>query len=183
MSKIFAYIRVSTREQKEDRQIDSLQGLKVDEIIIEKEYLLSQKINAGIGDTISLLISDRQKKVDFVISGYLETAAKGLERTLYAAIVSEKYFAAINGWENFSPITMFRIKKDVLQRHADIEGIVTQIASDTGIEQSPSVNEAYIKLSQPSILMTAAAVFGLAIIIMASILVIYCIFYSQLLYI
>lgn len=147
------------------------------EIIIEKEYLLSQKINAGIGDTISLLISDRQKKVDFVISGYLETAAKGLERTLYAAIVSEKYFAAINGWENFSPITMFRIKKDVLQRHADIEGIVTQIASDTGIEQSPSVNEAYIKLSQPSILMTAAAVFGLAIIIMASILVIYCIFY------
>lgn len=32
------------------------------EIIIEKEYLLSQKINAGIGDTISLPISDRQKK-------------------------------------------------------------------------------------------------------------------------
>ena len=36
MGKIFAYIRVSTREQKEDRQIDSLRGLKVDEIIIEK---------------------------------------------------------------------------------------------------------------------------------------------------
>ncbi len=36
MAKTFAYIRVSTREQKEDRQIDSLQGLKVDEIIVEK---------------------------------------------------------------------------------------------------------------------------------------------------
>lgn len=36
MGKTFAYIRVSTREQKEDRQLDSLQGLKVDEIIIEK---------------------------------------------------------------------------------------------------------------------------------------------------
>lgn len=36
MGKTFAYIRVSTREQKEDRQIDSLQALKVDEIIIEK---------------------------------------------------------------------------------------------------------------------------------------------------
>lgn len=36
MSKVFAYIRVSTREQKEDRQLDSLRGLKVDEIIIEK---------------------------------------------------------------------------------------------------------------------------------------------------
>ena len=36
MGKIFAYIRVSTREQKEDRQLDSLTGLKVDEVIIEK---------------------------------------------------------------------------------------------------------------------------------------------------
>lgn len=36
MAKTFAYIRVSTREQKEDRQIDSLNGLQVDEIIVEK---------------------------------------------------------------------------------------------------------------------------------------------------
>ena len=36
MGKIFAYVRVSTHEQKEDRQMDSLKGLKIDEIIIEK---------------------------------------------------------------------------------------------------------------------------------------------------
>lgn len=36
MAKIFAYIRVSTREQNENRQLDSLSGLKIDEIIIEK---------------------------------------------------------------------------------------------------------------------------------------------------
>lgn len=36
MSKIFAYIRVSTREQNENRQLDSLTGFKVDEIFIEK---------------------------------------------------------------------------------------------------------------------------------------------------
>lgn len=36
MSKVFAYIRVSSREQNENRQLDSLQGLKVDEIVIEK---------------------------------------------------------------------------------------------------------------------------------------------------
>lgn len=36
MSKVFAYIRVSTREQNENRQLDSLVGLKIDEIIIEK---------------------------------------------------------------------------------------------------------------------------------------------------
>lgn len=36
MGKIFAYIRVSTQEQKENRQLDSIAGLNVDEIIIEK---------------------------------------------------------------------------------------------------------------------------------------------------
>ncbi|MBQ8458829.1 recombinase family protein [bacterium] len=36
MGKTFAYIRVSTREQNENRQLDSLAGLNVDEIIIEK---------------------------------------------------------------------------------------------------------------------------------------------------
>ena len=36
MSKVFAYIRVSSREQNENRQIDSLKDLKIDEIIIEK---------------------------------------------------------------------------------------------------------------------------------------------------
>lgn len=36
MSKTFAYIRVSSRDQSENRQLDSLKGLKIDEIIIEK---------------------------------------------------------------------------------------------------------------------------------------------------
>lgn len=36
MSKVFAYIRVSSREQNENRQLDSINGLQVDEIIIEK---------------------------------------------------------------------------------------------------------------------------------------------------
>lgn len=36
MAKTFAYIRVSTREQNENRQLDSLNGLQVDEIIVEK---------------------------------------------------------------------------------------------------------------------------------------------------
>ena len=36
MPKTFAYIRVSTREQKEYRQLDALKGIHIDEIIIEK---------------------------------------------------------------------------------------------------------------------------------------------------
>ena len=36
MGKVFAYIRVSTREQNENRQLDSIVGLNVDEVVIEK---------------------------------------------------------------------------------------------------------------------------------------------------
>ena len=36
MGKIFAYIRVSSREQNENRQLDALKGLNIDEIIVEK---------------------------------------------------------------------------------------------------------------------------------------------------
>ena len=36
MGKTFAYIRVSSRDQSENRQLDSLKGLKIDEIVIEK---------------------------------------------------------------------------------------------------------------------------------------------------
>lgn len=36
MGKTFAYIRVSSRDQSENRQLDSLKGLKIDEVIIEK---------------------------------------------------------------------------------------------------------------------------------------------------
>lgn len=36
MSKTFAYIRVSSRDQSENRQLDSLKGLNIDEIVIEK---------------------------------------------------------------------------------------------------------------------------------------------------
>lgn len=36
MSKVFAYIRVSTREQNENRQLDALKDLNIDEIVVEK---------------------------------------------------------------------------------------------------------------------------------------------------
>ena len=36
MAKTFTYIRVSICEQNENRQLDSLAGLKIDEIIVEK---------------------------------------------------------------------------------------------------------------------------------------------------
>ena len=50
--------------------------LQENEILIEEEYLFSQKIDAKIGDTISLPSPDGQDKTDFRISGYLETDSK-----------------------------------------------------------------------------------------------------------
>ncbi|MFI3300960.1 MAG: recombinase family protein [Candidatus Gastranaerophilales bacterium] len=36
MGKVFAYVRVSSKEQKEDRQLDALRGFTVDEVVVEK---------------------------------------------------------------------------------------------------------------------------------------------------
>ena len=169
-----------------DKDCLTLNGLSVstgnmpkqkNEILIEKEYLLSRKIDAGIGDTISLPIADSQGETAFVISGYLETPAKGTSRTLYAAVVSMKYFETIDGWNTLSPAAMFRINSGTMGNQEDIKNTIMKISASAGIEQTPSINEAFIKLSQPSILMIAAAITGLAIVIMTGILVIYCIFY------
>lgn len=68
MSKTFAYIRVSTREQKEDRQLDSLKGLDVDEIVIEKasgknfvgrEKYQQMKFQLRAGDLVIVKSIDR----------------------------------------------------------------------------------------------------------------------------
>ena len=72
---------------------------------------------------------------------------------------------------------MFRINTDVLKSYGDIGSAAAQICADAGIGQPLSLNEAFISLSRPSGLLVAAAAAGLAIVIMAGILVIYCIFY------
>ncbi len=68
MGKTFAYIRVSTREQNENRQLDSLNGLQVDEIIIEKasgknfvsrEKYQAMKAQLRTGDLVIVKSIDR----------------------------------------------------------------------------------------------------------------------------
>lgn len=147
------------------------------EILIEKEYLISQKINAEIGDSILLPDLDGSGQKSFVIAGYLKTGTKGTDRSLYAAIVSEEYFLTADGWNMFSPAAMLRVNPDSFINSGDIRHLISQIVLDAGCEESPSYNEAYLNLSQPSVLMIAAAAAGLMIIVIAGILVIYNIFY------
>lgn len=68
MGKIFAYIRVSSREQNENRQLDSLNGLQVDEIIIEKasgknfvsrKKYQAMKVQLRTGDLVIVKSIDR----------------------------------------------------------------------------------------------------------------------------
>lgn len=150
---------------------------KKNEILVEKDYLSKQGIDAKIGDKIVLPGENNQERQEFVISGYIKTSAKGTDRSLYAAIVSMEYFLDIDGWNTLSPMVMFRLKSQYASESEQIQNEITEICKEAGILQSPSINHAYLELSQPSVLLVIAGIAGLAIVIMAGVLVIYCIFY------
>ena len=164
----------------------TLNGLSVDqgkmpekenEILIEQDYLTRQKINAKIGDTIRLPDSDNAQEKSFIITGYLKTGAKGTDRSLYAAMVSEEYFSETDGWNHYSPAVMLRVNLDAKTNSGDVKNLISQIAADAGCKAAPSYNEAYLNLSRPSVWMVLAAVAGLLVIVIAGILVVYNIFY------
>ena len=150
---------------------------KKNEMLVEKDYLSKQGIDAKIGDKIVLPGENNQERQEFVISGYIKTSAKGTDRSLYAAIVSMEYFLDIDGWNTLSPMAMFRLKSQYASESEQIQNEITEICKEAGILQSPSINHAYLELSQPSVLLVIAGIAGLAIVIMAGVLVIYCIFY------
>lgn len=147
------------------------------EILVEKEYLDYWKLDAGIGDRISILMPNTQEEREFTISGYLKTAASGTDRSLYAAIVSEQYFVAHGGWDGFSPAAMIRVNAGGTSSKSEVETLVTEVLARAGIMKIPSFNETYVNLSRPSVLLIGTAAAGLAVIIAACILVIYNIFY------
>ena len=147
------------------------------EILIEKDYLDYLKLDAGIGDSISIAMPGTQDETVFSICGYLETAASGTGRSLYAGIVSEQYFLAQGGWDTFSASAMIRVNTRTAASKAEIEKLVVEMLDHAGIRKIPSFNEAYINLSKPSLFLIGTAAAGLAVIIVACILVIYCIFY------
>lgn len=145
------------------------------EILIEKDYLDYLELDAGIGDSISIAMPGTQDETVFSICGYLETAASGTGRSLYAGIVSEQYFLAQGGWDAFSPSAMIRVNTPASK--AEIEKLAAEMLDHAGIRKIPSFNEAYINLSKPSLFLIGTAAAGLAVIIAACILVVCCIFY------
>lgn len=154
------------------------------EILLEKDYLERLDIPAGIGDLITLDYTNNQgvtMEIKFLISGYLETNSSGTDRSLYGAVLSEKFFESQGGWNAFYPAVMIRIKNAYEMSADDIAVIVEEITAHAGIEQAPYLNEAYIIMTNPPFIMFFAVVVFIIIIIMASILVVYCIFYISIL--
>lgn len=68
------------------------------------------------------------------------------------------------GWNNFSPAVMLRVNLDAKTNSEDVKNFISEIAADAGCKATPSYNEAYLNLSQPSVLMVMAAVAGLVVI-------------------
>lgn len=147
---------------------------KENEILIERDYLQKLHMQAEIGDSITLNGMD---DMDFIISGYLKTSASGTNRTLYGALVSEAYFTQHEGWNRYSTTLLFRIQGTTNMSRSQIEAQVSSILKDAAITEALYINEAYINLSRPSFVMIATIVMALIIIIAAGTLVIYCIFY------
>lgn len=103
---------------------------KKNEILVEKDYLSKQGIDAKIGDKIVLPGENNQERQEFVISGYIKTSAKGTDRSLYAAIVSMEYFLDIDGWNTLSPMAMFRLKSQYASESEQIQNEITKICKE-----------------------------------------------------
>lgn len=147
------------------------------EIVLEKEYLKSQNLDTKIGGAITLTMPGSQKECEFIISGYLKTTASGTSRNLYAAVVSEKYFESVDGWNTIPTTAMIRVHTGRITSKGEIQSTIKKIAASIGAEDITSINEAYLNLTEPSFFMFFVVLGGLGLIIIAGVLVIYCIFY------
>lgn len=153
------------------------------EILIEKDYLKRLGLAAQIGDRIFLELAfdyaaDGQSYAgEFVVSGFLKTSATGTNRSLFGAVVSEKFFSAHGGWQAAPLSVVFRMAGVAAMNDEQIKQTAAGIAADAAITGKPFIHTAYLRLLKPSFAMVAAAGAALIIIAAAGALVIYCIFY------
>lgn len=155
--------------------------IKENEILIEKDYLDALNLNAGIGDTVLITLENEDSPTEYTISGFLQTTASGTNRILYAGIVSEQNWLASGGWETHTPTIMFRINGADNLGTKEMEQAALEITKDAGIEKTPLVNSAYLSLRNPSFYMIGVAAVVIAVILIASILVIHSIFHVSIL--
>ena len=154
-----------------------------DELLVERGYIETLNLKAGIGDTISLHYRNQESRQletkDFRITGFIQTTAENdRDRVAYNAIVSQDFVRENPALSAGSAAAMISVRDTAKYTNQELKDLVRTIGLDCGISaDNIQVNNLYIdsnNMSKETVL--TVLIVGLVLIGVCS-LVVYNIFY------
>ena len=154
-----------------------------DELLVEKGYIETLNLKAGIGDTISLHYRNQESRQletnDFRITGFIQTTAENdRDRVAYNAIVSQDFVRENPALSAGPAAAMISVRDTAKYTNQELKDLVRTIGLDCGISaDNIQVNNLYIdsnNMSKETVL--TVLLVGLVLIGVCS-LVVYNIFY------
>lgn len=154
-----------------------------DELLVERGYIETLNLKAGIGDTISLHYRNQESRQletnDFRITGFIQTTAENdRDRVAYNAIVSQDFVRENPALSAGPAAAMISVRDTAKYTNQELKDLVRTIGLDCGISaDNIQVNNLYIdsnNMSKETVL--TVLLVGLVLIGVCS-LVIYNIFY------
>ena len=154
-----------------------------DELLVERGYIETLNLKAGIGDTISLHYRNQESRQletnDFRITGFIQTTAENdRDRVAYNAIVSQDFVRENPALSAGPAAAMISVRDTARYTNQELKDLVRTIGLDCGISaDNIQVNNLYIdsnNMSKETVL--TVLLVGLVLIGVCS-LVVYNIFY------
>ena len=154
-----------------------------DELLVERGYIETLNLKAGIGDTISLHYRNQESRQletnDFWITGFIQTTAENdRDRASYNAIVSQDFVRENPALSAGPAAAMISVRDTAKYTNQELKDLVRTIGLDCGISaDNIQVNNLYIdsnNMSEETVL--TVLLVGLVLIGVCS-LVVYNIFY------
>ena len=154
-----------------------------DELLVERGYIETLNLKAGIGDTISLHYRNQESRRletnDFRITGFIQTTAENdRDRVAYNAIVSQDFVRENPALSAGPAAAMISVRDTAKYTNQELKDLVRTIGLDCGISaDNIQVNNLYIdsnNMSKETVL--TVLLVGLVLIGVCS-LVVYNIFY------
>lgn len=154
-----------------------------DELLVERGYIETLNLKAGIGDTISLHYRNQESRQletnDFRITGFIQTTAENdRDRVAYNAIVSQDFVRENPALSAGPAAAMISVRDTAKYTNQELKDLVRTIGLDCGISaDNIQVNNLYIdsnNMSKETVL--TVLLVGLVLIGVCS-LVVYNIFY------
>ena len=154
-----------------------------DELLVERGYIETLNLKAGIGDTISLHYRNQESRQletnDFRITGFIQTTAENdRDRVAYNAIVSQDFVRENSALSAGPAAAMISVRDTAKYTNQELKDLVRTIGLDCGISaDNIQVNNLYIdsnNMSKETVL--TVLLVGLVLIGVCS-LVVYNIFY------